>query len=370
MARNGSGTYVLPEAAFVPNTPISSAAVNSDFSDIADALTGSLARDGQGGMTAVLPLANTGFTYLTDPNTGMRRTAADTQAISAGGVDIATFTSTTMTVTGTFNVVGTYQLNGVALFPLATANITDHAVTYAKVQQVTNVRLLGNPTVSTADVSEISLGTGLEFSGTTIKGVSVVPTIQRFLSGSGTYTTPVNVKWIRIRMVGGGGGGGQGNNSGPSGAGGPSTFSGGSLTAGGGGSAAVGAGGTGGTAANGSVLNIPGGSGGGASGSTNGSGSSGGNSCLGGGGGGGQGASQPGQAAATNSGGGGGGGAASGASAAGGGAGGYVEHIISTPAASYSYAVGAGGAGGAGGGGGGGAGGAGAAGIIIVEEHY
>ena len=84
MARNGSGTYVLPEAAFVPNTPISSAAVNSDFSDIADALTGSLARDGQGGMTAVLPLANTGFTYLTDPNTGMRRTAADAQAMTKG----------------------------------------------------------------------------------------------------------------------------------------------------------------------------------------------------------------------------------------------------------------------------------------------
>ncbi len=100
MPRNGSGSYSLPEAAFIPNTAISSSAVNSDFSDIATALTGSLARDGQGGMTAVLPLANLGFTYLNDPNTGMRRTAADTQAIFAGAVDTITVTSTGVSVAG------------------------------------------------------------------------------------------------------------------------------------------------------------------------------------------------------------------------------------------------------------------------------
>jgi hypothetical protein len=46
----------------------------------------------------------------------------------------------------------------------------------------------------------------------------------------------------------------------------------------------------------------------------------------------------------------------------------YVEHIISSPAASYTYAVGTGGAGASGTTGG--AGGSGAAGIIIVEEYY
>lgn len=118
MPRNGSGTYVLPEAAFVPNTAISSAAVNSDFSDIGDALTGSLARNGEGGMTSVLPLANTGFTYLTDPNTGVRRTAADTQAISAGGVDTATVTSTGVSITGTLAVSGLITSGGAALIPI------------------------------------------------------------------------------------------------------------------------------------------------------------------------------------------------------------------------------------------------------------
>lgn len=47
MPRNGSGNYSLPEAAFVPGTTISSSAVNSDFSDIASAITDSIAADGQ-----------------------------------------------------------------------------------------------------------------------------------------------------------------------------------------------------------------------------------------------------------------------------------------------------------------------------------
>lgn len=87
MARNGSGTYTLPEPAFVPNTPISSAAVNSDLGDIANALTGSVAADGQTTITAALKLDNAGLVYGSDPNTGVRRTAADTQAIMCGGID-------------------------------------------------------------------------------------------------------------------------------------------------------------------------------------------------------------------------------------------------------------------------------------------
>jgi microcystin-dependent protein len=118
MPRNGSGTFVLPEAAFVPGTAISSPAMNSDLSDIADGITDSLARDGQGGMTAVLPLANTGFTYLTDPNTGMRRTGADTQAISGGGVDVITVTPTGASVTGTLAVSGALTVGGAALLQI------------------------------------------------------------------------------------------------------------------------------------------------------------------------------------------------------------------------------------------------------------
>lgn len=51
---------------------------------------------------------------------------------------------------------------------VATINMGNDQVTYAKIQEVTAERLLGNPTGSTANPSEISLGSGLGFSGSTI----------------------------------------------------------------------------------------------------------------------------------------------------------------------------------------------------------
>jgi len=62
------------------------------------------------------------------------------------------------------------------------------------------------------------------------------PSVQKFTSGSGTYTTPAGVKRIRVRMVGGGGGGaGGGSTYGAGGNGGDTTFGSSLLVAGGGG---------------------------------------------------------------------------------------------------------------------------------------
>ena len=54
MPRNGSGIYTLPESPFIDGTTISAAPVNNDFSDIATAMTGSVAADGQTPMTGGL----------------------------------------------------------------------------------------------------------------------------------------------------------------------------------------------------------------------------------------------------------------------------------------------------------------------------
>jgi len=51
---------------------------------------------------------------------------------------------------------------------VATANIQDNAVTFAKMQEIATVTLLGNPTGGTTEVSEITLGAGLAFSSTTL----------------------------------------------------------------------------------------------------------------------------------------------------------------------------------------------------------
>ena len=50
-----------------------------------------------------------------------------------------------------------------------TANIVNNAVTFAKMQEIATHTLLGNPTGGTTEVSEVTLGNGLEFSSTTLR---------------------------------------------------------------------------------------------------------------------------------------------------------------------------------------------------------
>jgi microcystin-dependent protein len=95
LPRNGSGTYSLPEAAFVPATTISSAAVNDDFADIALALTGSLATDGQSTMTGALKAAagtatNPSYSFGSDLNTGLYSAADGVIGVSSNGSEVGT----------------------------------------------------------------------------------------------------------------------------------------------------------------------------------------------------------------------------------------------------------------------------------------
>lgn len=216
----------------------------------------------------------------------------------------------------------------------------------------------------------------------------LTPTIQRFTSGSGTYTTPSGVTWLKVTMVGGGGGGsgshGSGGNGGAGGAGGSTTFGSSLLTAAAGSGGAGGAGGAGGSATVASpaisVVAISGGTGTtgtsayvlGGSGNGYSIGGVGANSPFGGAGVAAQGSA--GTSAIANSGSGAGGGsvvAGNGIQTAGsgGGAGGYIIAIIPNPSATYAYSIGTSGSAGTAGTGGL-AGGTGGSGVIIVEEFY
>lgn len=202
--------------------------------------------------------------------------------------------------------------------------------------------------------------------------VFTAPTIQRFLSGSGTYTTPTSPSplYIKVTIVGGGGGGAGGSAGAGNGSnGGNSTFGTSLLTSTGG----IGASGTtpgaGGTATVNSpaiaIISLPGGAGN--WGSANPAGvdvtiGGGGSNILSGGAPTGNGSQPP---AIVNTGGGGSGGAGlgSGSHGAGGGASASIVANINSPSATYTYAVGALGALG-------GNGSNGASGQIIVEEFY
>lgn len=193
------------------------------------------------------------------------------------------------------------------------------------------------------------------------------PTVTTYTSGSGTYTTPAGVKFLVVEMVGGGGGGaGSGAGAGNGSNGGNTTF--GTATAYGG-NAGLPSGGTGG-GASGGTINLQGGMGGFGGGNSV-PGALGGSSYFAGGGAGGNNAAGNASNAPANTGAGGGGagGSATVQGAYAGGAGGYVQWVISSPSATYSYGVAAGGAGGAAGTSGG-VGGSGAAGIIIIYEYY
>ena len=228
-----------------------------------------------------------------------------------------------------------------------------------------------------------SNGDVLKYNGSNWAATSfVAPTVTTLTSGSGTYTTPANVKYIKVRMVGGGGGGsGSGVTSGGIGSAGGATIFGSSLLTANGGAGGTGGGNTGGIGGIASIslpaisivsLKGANGQGGGTIGSAavNLTGGMGGSSFFGSAGAGSV-AAASGISAISNSGSGGGGAGSSTTlnmwAGSGGGAGGFIEALL-TPG-TYNYSIGLGGSGGAAGTSGF-AGGSGGSGIIIIEEYY
>lgn len=77
---------------------------------------------------------------------------------------------------------------------LATAKYANNSVTLAKIQQASAQRLWGNPTGSPANVSEISLGTGLSFSGTTLIWTGTTGATGTLIDGSTFLSGVITVK--------------------------------------------------------------------------------------------------------------------------------------------------------------------------------
>jgi hypothetical protein len=102
MARNGSGTYSLPQPPFTPGTTIASSAVNSDFSDIAAALTQSISKDGQTVYTGNQPMGGnklTGLAVGSSPADSVRVSQVADGAINYGGTAGGTADAITLSPT-------------------------------------------------------------------------------------------------------------------------------------------------------------------------------------------------------------------------------------------------------------------------------
>jgi hypothetical protein len=108
MSRNGSGVYSLPAGnPVVTGTTISSSWANTTLSDIATALTGSVAADGQTAMTGNLQMGN-------NKVTGLAVASATGDALSYNQAATVTTLTTTgnVTIGGTLTLTGGLTLNG------------------------------------------------------------------------------------------------------------------------------------------------------------------------------------------------------------------------------------------------------------------
>jgi hypothetical protein len=118
MPRNGSGTFTLVTGnPVVSGTIIESTWANSTLADIADSITNSLARNGEGGMTAPLRLTDgvvgtPSLAFANETSSGLYRAAAGDLGLAVLGNRILRLQAAGASVTGTLNVSSTASIGG------------------------------------------------------------------------------------------------------------------------------------------------------------------------------------------------------------------------------------------------------------------
>jgi hypothetical protein len=225
MSRNGSGTYSLPAGnPVVTGTTISSTWANTTLTDMANALTGSLASDGQTTASGNLNMGTNKITNMAD-GTASTDAASVSQvttnvAITGGTIDGTTIGATTAS-TGEFTrlKIDNFAKEKVTITASAPASTTNFDVATQAIQTYTTnatnnftINVRGNSTttldsiMSTGDSVTISLfvacGTTAYYAtGFTIDGTSVTPKWQGFTPTSG-YVSSTNVYTANIIKTG------------------------------------------------------------------------------------------------------------------------------------------------------------------------
>lgn len=123
--RNSSGTYTLPSGnPVVSGTSISTTWANTTLADIASALTGSLSRSGQGGMSAPLQCTDgsvsfPAITFNNETTSGFYRIGTNDVALSIGGTKRLEQSSLGLTETGWAQFSGTITGAGYSGGPIS-----------------------------------------------------------------------------------------------------------------------------------------------------------------------------------------------------------------------------------------------------------
>ncbi len=117
--RNGGGTYSIPSTV-VLGTTINSGVENANNADIASALTGSLPRNGEAGMTGQLKAASgtidaPGYAFDSDRDCGQYRIGADNIGYAIAGAKVLDLSASGLGVTGALSATSAITKNGVAV---------------------------------------------------------------------------------------------------------------------------------------------------------------------------------------------------------------------------------------------------------------
>lgn len=173
MARNGSGVYSLSDT-IAPSDPQSSTVLMGILNDIRDALTASVAADGQTTLTGPVKAADgsisaPGYSFNADPNTGWYRSASGVMRATLDGTNTFTLSATTATVTGALSVSGTATLGGLTIGSVTNAHVPAGVIVMwsGSVASIPTGWLLCDGTNSTPDLRDrFIIGARQDDSGT------------------------------------------------------------------------------------------------------------------------------------------------------------------------------------------------------------
>jgi len=196
MSRNGSGTYTLPAGnPVVTGTTISSTWANNTLTDIATALTGSLAADGQTTATGNLKMGSNRVTGLAD---GIASTdAATVNQIPSGALfllkasnlsDVANATTARGNLTAAKSGANS---DITSLTGLTTPLTVAQGGTGAATLTANNV-LLGNGTSAPQFVAPSTSGNVLTSNGTTWASTANTGAAKAWVNFSGVASTTIN----------------------------------------------------------------------------------------------------------------------------------------------------------------------------------
>lgn len=178
MARNQDGIYTTPNS-FQVNTTANPDRVNENFNDLGNEITGSLARDGRGGMTGQLKvaagtLASPGLVFTGDLNTGFMFETDGAWSFVVNG-----------TKAFTLGTKGLQLAASAPVFDLGTQSAGTVTVDYDN-GPVQKVLMAGNITLMPADIPE---GSDLQLNLTFSSGDLAFSGVTRWAFGTDDPST-------------------------------------------------------------------------------------------------------------------------------------------------------------------------------------